>query len=82
MSSFKHQYRSLEVQVLRALRDKIEASTQQSKHIQGKCIVVNIHNYDELAIVNDRLVFISNHGYHYSPFNDCNLEDLIDILDQ
>lgn len=82
MSNHKKNYRDLEMSVLFDLRDKIEHSPYTSKHIQGKAIEVNVFDYKEMAIVNDRLIFIDNDGLHYSLFADASLEDLIDILEK
>jgi hypothetical protein len=80
MENFKKQYRDLEQRVMRELRKKVENSKQTSKHIDEKSISVNVFDYTELTIVNDRLTFLDSNGLHYSLFADCNLEDLIDIL--
>ncbi len=80
MKNFKKQYRDLEQRIMRELRDKVENSKQTSKHINEKSINVNVFDYTELTIVNDRLAFLDSNGQHYSLFSDCNLEDLIDIL--
>lgn len=80
MESFKKQYRDLEQRTMRELRDKVENSEHISKHLNEKSIKVNVFDYTELTIVNDRLTFLDSNGQHYSLFADCNLEDLIDIL--
>ena len=80
MENFKKQNRDLEQRIMRELRDKVENSKQTSKHINEKSINVNVFNYTELTIVNDRLTFLDSNGLHYSLFADCILEDLIDIL--
>ena len=80
MENFKKQYRDLETKVMRQLRDKIEASNYTSKHIYGKSIKVNVFDYTELAVINDRITFMDDNGLHYSLFADASLEDLIDIL--
>ena len=65
---------------MRELREKVESSKQTSKHIDEKSINVNVFDYTELTIVNDKLTFLDSNGQHYSLFAHCNLEDLIDIL--
>lgn len=80
MENFKKQYRDLELRIMRELRDKVENSKQTSKHIDKKSINVNVFDYTELTIINDRLTFLDSNGYHYSLFDECNLEDLIDVL--
>lgn len=82
MENFKKQYRDIEQRVMRELRDKVENSNHISKHLNEKSIEVNVFNYKELTIVNDRLTFLDSNGQHYSLFADCNLEDLIDILNE
>jgi hypothetical protein len=78
--NFKKQYRDLEMRVFSTLRDKVEASTYKSKYVNEKAIKVNLYEYTELTIIDDSLTFLDSRGYHYSPFNQCSLEDLIDIL--
>lgn len=80
MENFKKQYRDLETKVMRQLRDKIEASNYTSKHINEKAIKVNVFDYTELAVINDRLTFMDDNGFQYSLFTDTGLEDLIDII--
>ena len=85
MEDLKKQYRDLELRIMRELRDKVESSKHNSKHVDSKSIKVNvfgvnIFGYTELVIVDDRLTFLDNNGGHYSLFADCDLEDLIDIL--
>lgn len=83
MANLKKQYRDLETRVLSGLRDEINNSRVYSKHTNEKCIKVNVFDYTELAIIHDRLTFLDDKGYHYNIFNgDCNLEDLIDILNK
>jgi len=80
-NNFKTQYRNLEQRVFRELRNKVENSKVKSKHINEKCIKVNLFIYEELAIINDHLTFLDCNGLHYSIQNgDYNLEDLIDVL--
>ena len=81
MKTLKKQYRDLEMRVLSELRDKINNSDIYSDHVQEKCTKVNVFDYTELAIVDDKLVFLDDKGYQYSLWNgDCDLEDFIDIL--
>jgi len=80
MEEFKKQYRDLETKVMHSLSDAIEKSTLQSKHINTKAIKVNIFEYTELVIVNDRLTFLDADGQHYSVFAQASLKDLIDIF--
>lgn len=77
--NFKKEYRDLEMKVLASLRGRIQQSKQQSKHMSGKAIKVDVNGYQELVIVNDNLTFIDSRGLHYSVFT-VPLEELIDIL--
>ena len=79
-NNLKKQYRDLEMQVFRCLRDKVEASKVKSKHVNSNSLEVNVFDYVELVLVNDILTFIDSRGLHYSIFSDASLEDLIDIL--
>ena len=80
MNNFKREYRNLETRIMYELRKKIEGSNYISKHLDNKAIKVNVFDYTELTIVNDSLTFLDCNGQHYSLFVDCDLEDLIDIL--
>jgi hypothetical protein len=81
MENLKREYRDLEQKVLRGLRDKVSESEHYSKHVEEKCVKVNLYGYTELTIINDQLAFLDGNGQHYSIWNgDCQLEDLIDIL--
>lgn len=62
------------------LRTAIENSKVESKHINGKAIVVNVFDYRELVLINNRLTFLDANGLHYSIDADCELSDLIYIL--
>jgi hypothetical protein len=73
-------YQKLEQDVHNALREVIQKSKIESKHIQDKVIKVNVFDYTELGIINNKLTFLNSDGYHYSIYNECSLEDLIDIL--
>lgn len=81
MKTFLQQYRDLEMQVHRALREKIEASTIESSHGNFKCIPISLSWYEELALVNDCLTFMDSDGMHYDILCDTHLEDLIYILE-
>ena len=82
MENFKKQYRDLKQRVISELRNKVEKSEYISKHSGAKAIEVEIFDYTELTIVNDKLTFINDNGYKFSLFADTNLEDLIDILSE
>jgi hypothetical protein len=80
MENFKKQYRDLEQRVYSELRNLIENSDTDSSIINEKCIKVNLFDYIELTIINDRLVFLDSNGFEYNIYTDTSLEDLIDIL--
>ena len=80
MKSLKHQYRDLEMRVYNELRNMVYNSKHKSKHTNTNAIEVNVFDYKELTIINDRLTFLDESGYHYSIYADVSLEDLIDIL--
>lgn len=80
MTTLKTEYRQLEMKVLRELRTLVENSKINSKHVSEKAILVNIFDYVELTIINDRLTFLNSNGLHHSLFYETTLEDLIDII--
>jgi hypothetical protein len=73
-------YDDLEQEVLEALREEIEKSNMVSDHMDTKVLKVNVFDYEELAIINGELTFMDGNGFHYDIYNECSLEDLIDIL--
>jgi len=75
-------YRNLETEILASLRDEITKSSVMSKHTDTPVILVNVFDYTELAIINDRPTFMDANGQHYSIWADCTIEDLIDILNK
>lgn len=75
----KSRYRNLELEVFRSLNEEVQNSSTNSKFIQDKAIKIDYDDNVELVIVNDKLCFIDNNGYHKSIY-DYPLEDLIDIL--
>jgi hypothetical protein len=82
MENLKKEYRDLEQRVIRVLREKVENSNYISSHNNTqKAIRVNVFDYKELTISNDKLTFMDENGYQFSLFGDCTLEDLIDIID-
>ena len=80
MKTAKELYDELETKTLLELREKIMKSEICSKYVNEKAIKVNVFDYEELIIINDKLVFIDANGSHYSLYADCCLEDLIDLL--
>jgi hypothetical protein len=80
MKNLKKEYRDLEQRVIRELREKVENSDFVCSHINQKAIKVNVFDYKELTISNDKLTFMNEYGYQFSLFADCTLEDLIDII--
>jgi hypothetical protein len=77
--NFKKQYRNLETSVLHELRCKVEKSETKSSFIADNVLSIDYDGFVELGIINDKLVFISDSGYHYDILT-ASLEDLIDIL--
>jgi hypothetical protein len=80
MENFKKTYSELEMRVLIELRNRIEKSEHNSNFVDGKAIRVNVYDYEELVLVNDKLTFIDKNGYQFSLYADITLEDLVDIL--
>ena len=80
--TLSEKYNKLEYQVMCELRKRIEKSKINSEFVSEKCIKVNVFDYVELAIINDRLTFLDSDGYHYNIYTECSLEDLIDILNK
>lgn len=78
--NYKTRYEQLSADVQFALRKAIEKSKIESKHVNEKCIKVNVFDYKELVVINDELTFLDSDGLHYSVYADCDLNDLIDIL--
>lgn len=79
-SYLTHQYDSLEQEVINALYHEIHKSEYISKHVACKAIKVNVFDYTELTIINQKLVFIDSNGHHYGLFSECTILDLIDVL--
>lgn len=75
-------YDDLEAEVMEALREEVLKSNVQSKYINDNVLKVNVFDYQELAIINGELTFISEGGHHYGIYCECSLEDLIDILNK
>jgi hypothetical protein len=76
----KNSYDVLEAEVIEALQTEIQNSKTISKHMDTKVIKVNVFDYKELAVINNRLMFMDDDGYQYDIYTECSLEDLIDIL--
>ena len=79
---FSQRFDSLEKDVETELRSRIAKSKYKSKHNGCKVIKVSIFNSVELGIIDDELTLFDENGYHYSLYSDCQLTDLIDILNQ
>jgi hypothetical protein len=73
-------YDDLEAEVHEALRQEIENSKEVSDHMNTPVLNVNVFDYEELAIIHDRLTFMDDDGLQYGLYTECSLEDLIDIL--
>ena len=73
-------YNKLWRDVISELTNLVNKSKVKSKHCDCKAIKVNIYDYTELGIINDKLTFFDKDGLQYSLFSDCDIEDLIDII--
>jgi hypothetical protein len=73
-------YNKLARDIVEELKNRIEKSKKKSKHNDCKVIQVDVYDYTELGIVNEKLTFFDKDGYQYSLYADCSIEDLIDIL--
>ena len=79
---FKQRYDQLVFDVETELKHRVNKSDVKSEFLSNDQSVINVDIFDyvELAIVNDKLTFLDNSGYQYDVFSECNLTDLIDIL--
>lgn len=82
MENLNKQYRDLEMRVMHLLREAVNNSPVKSEYRDTKAIKVNVFSYAELIISNDRLTFLEEGGYEFSIYSECDLEDLIDILNK
>ena len=82
MENLNKQYRDLEMRVMHLLRESVNNSPVKSEYRDTKAIKVNVFGYTELIIVHDRLTFLDGNGHEYSIYSECDLEDLIDILNE
>lgn len=81
-TKIRGKFTKLEGEVLDLLMSLISNSNIVSKHIVGTpCIKVNVFDYTELILLDDKLTFLDNDGYQYSLYSECSLEDLIDIIE-
>lgn len=81
MKHLKDQFHNLETRVLNYLREAINNSNYESKHVQTKAIKVDLFNYKELTIINDRLTFLDSTGLQYDISAEATLEDLLYSID-
>lgn len=80
MKNFKLEYKNLEAKVLRALKERIELNkTPSSYFTETNCLKIDIHSFEELVFMNNKLQLVDAYGYNYSLSN-LRLENLIDIL--
>lgn len=73
-------FKQLESEMQQYLRERVNESTVKSKTHDIKVIHVNVFGYTELGVIDDRLEFLTKSGYRYSLYSDCDLHDLIDIV--
>lgn len=79
-AELKQRHDELEQDIISALTKEVENSKTESVHMHTKAVKIDVLNYRELAVINDRLTFIDDEGYHHSIYSECSLDDLIDIL--
>jgi hypothetical protein len=79
-TSFKKQYRDLEMSVHSTLREMISKSKYKSKHVDEKALDLKTTSFKELTIINDRLTFLNSVGNHFDIFH-VDLENLIEIIE-
>lgn len=77
---FSTELDNLETEIKGALFMELHKSKDISKHLNQKCLKVNVFDYTELVYLNGKLTFLDNDGLHYNIDCDCTLIDLIDIL--
>lgn len=86
MEKLMPQYTALEQKVIAKLTKAVNSSKYESKHISHqkaiRVLEMNLVDYTELTIVNDRLTFLNHNGYHFSIYNNCTLQELIEIADK
>lgn len=81
--NFSAEYNYLLKGITDRLKYLVSNSNIVSKHIVGvPCIEVNVFDYTELVIWDNDLTFLSSDGLQFSLFADCDIEDLIDIINE
>lgn len=81
MGNLRERYNALENDVKQSLINAINKSDVEATHIYTKAIKVNVFIYVELVFWDGELTFLDRLGYRYNLFSECNLEDLIEILE-
>lgn len=81
-NSLSERYNALECEVMDRLKELVSQSNTKSNHIDGNVLFVNVYDYEELAIINGDLTFLDDDGLRYSIYAECDLEDLIDIINK
>jgi len=76
----RDEFDRLETKIKLALEIEINQSKHISKHLNQKCLKVNVFDYTELVYLNGELTFLDKDGLHYNIDCDCTLTDLLDIL--
>lgn len=77
------EYRDLENKIEDTLKKMIANSNVQSDFIAGSnALKVNVFDYVELVYLDYRLKFIDNNGYHFSLYDECTTQDLLDIINE
>lgn len=78
--NLREEYDALVTRVERALRVLIANSKVDSKHVDSKAI--EAYSYGEIAIIDDKLVFIDENGHHHTLESEFSLDELIDIINK
>lgn len=90
--TFKNRFDDLVKDITNELKIRVIESKTKSKYVDCNCINLDElgfdydelgfdYDYVELVIIDGLLHFIDSDGYHYSLFEDCDLTDLIPLVD-
>ena len=76
----KRRYNKLEQDVHHRLIKEVKRSETYSDFMNVKALNVNLFDYNELVILHNTLTFIDKQGHQFRIYDECSLEDLIDIV--
>lgn len=82
MNTLRNRYEQLREDVEAKLRELILNSKIESKLHDTTCLKVNIFDYDELLIDDLGSLSFMSGGHLYSLYSECDLNDLIELIDQ